>query len=274
MKKLENEKILTTQSSAGALRWDMLLEMQVAAFLPFEIYSFLNSSGWQKSQTVLDIGCGNGSFLAKLIPFFSKKEYMSIDSSIELISAARNNPDLSSVDIRHANFFDFEPDKCFDSITMRLVFQHLSGVEPVLAKLDNLLVSNGRVFIIEPDLQEFRNEPPTKLFFELLDEYSEMTRARGLNRNRIEHLVDDVGLNPKWSVASNKLMISPQVGPFVNKPLMQIFALWLEIFESSGLLKSNFTDVRKELEAWSIREDAFNCIGIRFIELEKVPTRL
>ncbi len=270
----QNLEILSTDDAARALRWNMLLDLQVAEFLPFEIHAYLKSQGWREARSVLDVGCGNGAYLERLRTFFPEKTYVGIDVSPELIAAGRNNPSLEGVTLVESDLYDYTASEPFDAIVLRLVLQHFSDPARLLNKLSQLLCANGRLFVLEPDPAQSHNYPETPKFTELLKNYGRDSARRNLNRGRLDDIEKHLARLPGWDLVENKVMISAQTGPFSHGSLMQIFSLWLDIFETSGIVHTDFAAVRQELDDWSKGDNAFSAFGIRFIELKRTPNKL
>ena len=274
MKTNQNVEILSTGSAARALQWNTLLELQVSEFLPFEIHAFLSSQGWCAASSVLDVGCGNGAYLDRLRTFFPDKRYVGIDVSPELIAVGRSNPSLDGITLVETDLRNFTSPEPFDAIILRLVLQHFSDTADLLDKLSQLLCANGRLFVIEPDPAHYGNYPETPKFMKLLENYQKETLRRNLNHARLENIEKHLSRLPGWSLVENTVMISAQTGPFAHTPLMQMFSLWLDIFETSGVVQSDFSAVREELATWSKGNNAFSAFGIRFIELQRNPQQL
>ncbi len=260
--------IVETRDPAAALRWNALLELQVAAYLPYEISHLLGSQVWAKAARVLDAGCGNGYFLSRLRQFFPEKDYTGLDISSELVEAARDNSGLHGVRIVHQDFFEFESDP-YDVVIMRLIVQHMAGLDRILERLNRLVTKGGTVFIVEPDPSVFLNYPRTPLFEKLLQDYVERTNSAGLNRGRLANLFSNIEEEGCWRLRGDTTVVAPSIGPFENSSLAQIFSLWIDLFERVPGLNVSFASVRKEIDCWSSQNFAFNQIGIRFIELER-----
>lgn len=97
---------------------------------------------------VLDAGCGNGRLLEALKN--KKIKYLGLDSSAELIKAARRNYPLH--EFREADILDLKnvPEKDFDHIFCLAVWQHIPSQELRVKFLKNLatkLKPSGRLII-------------------------------------------------------------------------------------------------------------------------------
>lgn len=262
-------KLLATSDAAASLRWSSLLELQVNAYFPYELSFFGSSETWRGARKILDAGCGNGFFLARLLKFFPNKTYTGLDISPELVKAAKFNHALGDAEIIQSDFFDYAPDGKFDVVIMRLIIQHMAGLTAIFEKLDALLKPSGSVVIIEPDTRTFSNYPATPKFMGLLAKYTEAASRNRLNRSNLSGLTDELSKLSGWKVSRDQTLIAPAVGPFSSSPLLQMFFLWIEVFERSGAVDFKFDDVRRELETWAENETSFNQVGVRIVEVMK-----
>lgn len=258
--------LLDTSQSLAHLQWSQLLELQVAAFFATELKALLSSPGWRKASRVLDGGCGNGYYLSQLRAYFPDKDYSGVDLSREHIEAARSNPQLSGTKLLHANLFDLETEELFDAIMLRLVVQHLHGLQPLLTALNRLVAPDGSVFILEPDPSAFQTFPETPLFFSLLQSWE---RASATNRAQLAGLPVLLSKLDGWMMVQCERHIVPAAGSFGRHPFLQIFSLWLDIFQRSRVLDADFGDVRRELDAWAALPTAFCQVGFVLIELRR-----
>ncbi len=67
--------------NSHAEQWSSLLEHQVALLCTTEFDWLLHSAAWQNSKSVVDVGCGNGDYLAALQSRFPAKSYVGTDTS-------------------------------------------------------------------------------------------------------------------------------------------------------------------------------------------------
>lgn len=262
--------LLNTSAALAHLQWAQLLELQVEAFLPTELQALLSSSGWHKARHVMDAGCGNGYYLSQLKAYFPEKHYTGIDLSVEHIRSARANPTLAGVALHHADLLDFQPDVLFDAIILRLVVQHLQGLEPLLASINRMLTEHGSVFILEPDPSAFKMWPEVPKFTSLLHSYDQANTTAQTNRAQLRELPALLGALPGWQVVSSRSYIVPSAGSEKTALLMQIFSLWLDIFERSRALETDFGAVRHELNLWSEQCKTYSQFGFMFIELKRM----
>jgi len=263
-----SEDILNTSNRQVMSSWDRLLEIQVDLFLPFEINYYLSNNAWTGAKRILDAGCGNGSYLSRLHSFFPDKSYTGIDLSPEMIEVAKSRYGDASFTFEQADFLQYQNSKKFDIVLMRLIVQHMSGFGEILKNAAKLLSPQGSLIIIEPDIEGFLNVPDTPLFGRLLKEYGEFTEKTAKNRallSRIDQLVDE---DPNWHVISQELVTVPRIGPHKDTKLLEMFFLWIELFEQSNVLDFPYSKVCEELDEWSLSSATYSQLGIRAIELE------
>lgn len=258
--------LLDTSQSLAHLQWSQLLELQVAAFFATELKALLASPGWRKAYRVLDGGCGNGHYLSQLRAYFPDKDFSGVDLSREHIEAARSNPQLAGTKLSHANIFDLHTAEYFDAIMLRLVVQHLDGLQPLLTALNRLIAPGGSVFILEPQPSAFQTYPETPSFLRLLQSWE---RASATNRTQLASLPVLLSRVDGWKIAQCETHIVPAAGCLARHPFLQIFSLWLDIFQRSKVLDADFADVRRELDAWAALPTAFCQVGFMLIELQR-----
>ncbi len=106
------------------------------------------AAGVEDGERVLDAGCGNG----RLLEAFTDKKitYLGIDSSAELVKAAKRN--YSQNEFREADILDLSgvPEKDFDHIFCLAVLQHIPSDELRVRFLKNLaakLKPSGRIIV-------------------------------------------------------------------------------------------------------------------------------
>jgi trans-aconitate 2-methyltransferase len=112
---------------------------------------------------VVDLGCGPGQLTAGLAERWPRAEILGIDSSAEMISAARQHAG-PRVDFRTADLRDFAPDRPVDVIVSNATLQWVDDHRSVLPRLVDLLAPGGWLAFQVPGNQ---NEPSHTLLHEL-----------------------------------------------------------------------------------------------------------
>lgn len=265
--KLDNP-LLSTRDPIAELNWSMLLELQVATYLPFELHFFFNWLGWHKAKRVLDAGCGNGYFLSQLRRYFPEKSYTGLDLSEEHVASARLSRELADVEFVHCDFLGYRPSQLYDVVLMRLIVQHMSGFDKIFEQLERTVRKGGSVVIIEPEPNLFLNYPETPIFENLLAAYAKSTKANNLNRANLSQMGEAISHRHKeWVIVQDRVIVAPSLGPFHASPLVQIFTLWIDIIERSRALSFDFSAAREEIRKWSNLEVSYSQIGVQLIEV-------
>ncbi len=76
-----NRRFLDTTSSEAAREWDQLLAYQADLLFADELRQLRSLPEWIAAGHVIDAGCGNGYYLAKLAAFFPNKRSISGSTS-------------------------------------------------------------------------------------------------------------------------------------------------------------------------------------------------
>ena len=253
------------------LRWDTLLEIQVNIFLPYELQYLIACPAWTGARSVTDAGCGNGYFLSSLQRYFPEKLYRGLDISEELIAVAKatyENPDLT---FECGDFFSFEPEATVDFLFMRLIVQHLRGMDDILERASRILRPGGSLLIVEPDPPSFMTFPTTPRFMELLQAVEVHGAKHKKNRADIAAIGAAVDKSDGWQLADDKTIVVSQTGPFANSMWQEMYLLWVDSLDSAGEFEFPFQLVREEIEDWAQTETTYSQIGIRFFALEHTP---
>ncbi|MBN2423436.1 MAG: class I SAM-dependent methyltransferase [Calditrichaceae bacterium] len=99
---------------------------------------------------LLDIGCGNGSFLFRMKQFGWIAEGIDFDKrAIEI--ALKNNLKVFNSNLRDINY----PDDTFDMIVLDNVFEHIYDLDALFTEVYRIMKPQGRVFINTPNIKSF-----------------------------------------------------------------------------------------------------------------------
>jgi SAM-dependent methyltransferase len=263
-------RILDMTSPDAAAAWDDLLTLQVELSFAHELSYFLESDALSSASSVLDAGCGNGEYVARLAPFFRTTAWTGIDSAPAMIAAAQQRFAGPRLRFLGADFFGFEPEAPFGAILMRLLIQHLTDFPAVLAHAARCAAPSGALFLIEPDLENTLTAPRLPAFETMIREY-EAAAARGKRlRTQINDVPAFVGRSPEWRLVDDQRISVPLTGPFGNGKITRMYLRWIELCERSGGFGYPFARVREELSDWAARPAAFVRFGVRIFRLERV----
>lgn len=266
-------EILDTSATKSAENWHQLLQLQAEMFLPHEISFFLSSKDWMNAGTVLDVGCGNGSYISMISDHFSEKSYTAIDVSPELISIAKRRNLRNDIKYELQDFYNLQSKQLFDVILMRLIVQHLDDFHSVLKHASKLLRPGGSLVIIEPDFKNSWNRPETPKFDRLLQGLNDYSVQNQTNRHILSELDSVARSTDDWTITQDVLSSVPYVGSSIDSSVLRLYKLWIDILDNSQIISLQFREVRSELQTWSERDDAYAQIGIRFLHLKHVSSK-
>jgi SAM-dependent methyltransferase len=129
-------EIWNWESPAGKLRWARRVKML--------------SSHLRPRMTVLELGCGTGTFTRELAR--SGADVIAIDVSPELLKIARADNSAPNVHYQTENAYALSyPDATFDSVVGSSVLHHLE-VEEALRNIYRVLKPGGTIFFTEPNM--------------------------------------------------------------------------------------------------------------------------
>jgi len=129
-------EIWNWETSAGRIRWARRVKML--------------SSHLKPGMTVLELGCGTGSFTRELAR--SGAEVFAIDVSPELLEIANANCSAPNVQYQIQNAYALTySDATFDSVVGSSVLHHLE-IEEALRKIYRVLKPRGTILLTEPNM--------------------------------------------------------------------------------------------------------------------------
>jgi len=101
----------------------------------------------KESLKVLDIGCGDSSFIYYMKKRHPNFKYYGLEISQELIDKAKNEPFLKDITLIKGDARDFKIDEKFDIVIMAGVLSIFDKFKPVLQNMINHMKSSGIGFI-------------------------------------------------------------------------------------------------------------------------------
>jgi 2-polyprenyl-3-methyl-5-hydroxy-6-metoxy-1,4-benzoquinol methylase len=130
------EKTWNWESPAGKVRWARRLRMLGSHLKP--------------GMTVLELGCGTGSFTRELAR--SGADIIAIDVSPELLEIAKTNCSVSNVRYQIQNAYALShSENMFDSVVGSSILHHLE-VEEALREIYRVLKPAGTIYFTEPNM--------------------------------------------------------------------------------------------------------------------------
>jgi ubiquinone/menaquinone biosynthesis C-methylase UbiE len=152
-------------------------------------------------KTLLDVGCGNGTFLSKVLNKFNV-EVSGIDISPGMIDKSKELLDgranLKVGDSEHLPWND----SSFDVVTCIASFHHYPAPELVLNEMKRVLKQEGILIIADP----FTTNNLLRFFANLLIKFSKSGDVRIYSQKEMIILLEKCGFKLiKWEIQGKKL---------------------------------------------------------------------
>ncbi len=134
-----------------------------------EHLDFLRRHGFDECSQILDVGCGNGTFVARLALDHPQIQFRGIDKRKQCIESGqkrvRENLEFSQVDMfARESTFDLS---LFDGFLMRYFLLHVDNAQKILELLKLKSKRPSRFWIIDLDWSQFSCHPTHKDFDKL-----------------------------------------------------------------------------------------------------------
>jgi SAM-dependent methyltransferase len=141
------------------------LNLQVKISYP-EHHDFLTRHGLNECSQILDVGTGNGTFVARLAEDHAEIQFFGIDKRKPCIDSCKHliskNFDVAQVDMfAREGTFDFSR---FDGFLMRYFLLHVDNSQKILELLKVKSKRPSRFWIIDLDWSQFNCEPQNAHF--------------------------------------------------------------------------------------------------------------
>lgn len=144
------------------------LNLQVKISYP-DHHDFLVRYGLNQCAQVLDVGCGNGTFVARLAQDHPRIQFVGIDKRKQCVESChkilRENFTAQQVDMfSRESTFDFTP---FDGMLMRYFLLHVDHAQKILELLKTKSKRPSRFWVIDLDWSQFSCSPHSETFDKL-----------------------------------------------------------------------------------------------------------
>ena len=129
-------------------------------------HAFMLKNGLDGCSNVIDLGTGNGTFLAAIAQKHPNISFTGIDTHEDMLRRARRKK-MDNVRWCDGDVNDFETVpgiKNADGALMRYILLHLKDTSTVIANLYNALPDGARLWIIDLDMEHFHCDPPHEAF--------------------------------------------------------------------------------------------------------------
>jgi len=169
----------------------------------FQIY--IERSRIKNGMSILDLGCGWGSFSLYLAKKFPKSKILAVSNSNdqgEYIQAESKKYKLSNINYLKLNMSDFNINQKFDRIVSIEMFEHMRNYYILLNKISTLLNDKGKLFLhifchdkyVYPYEVQSNSDWMTKYFF-----YGGMMPSFDI----LTFFQNDLKLTKSWKVNGN-----------------------------------------------------------------------
>lgn len=138
------------------------LNLQVKISYP-EHHGFLLKHGLENCRRVLDVGAGNGTFMARLVGDHPEIQFVGIDKRKQYVeSCKKRNLEAYHVDMfARESAFDFSS---FDGFLMRYFLLHVDHSQKILEFFKARARRPSKFWIIDLDWSQFSCEPKHETF--------------------------------------------------------------------------------------------------------------
>jgi SAM-dependent methyltransferase len=247
--------------------WDLMQREQVDFCIDLEWPFFYGSPAWHKSNTVLDIGCGFGYYLAKIAERFPGKQYAGYDISEEFIDIARRRFETENVkfDVGDAHAVKGQ----FDFILARLVFQHLPDPEHVLKSIADSVTPGGHLLIVDARDAWRYYYPELPRFMEFFRAFVDSQKIQSLNRDFVHRLPENAEKYSEWHLANAWEVVIPSTTPGNLKRFQTIYGELFHFIEETETVDVDYEALRAEWADWCSRPDAYTHAGLSIVLLQK-----
>ncbi len=133
-------------------------------------------------DTLLDVGCGNGTFLVRMRALGWTVSGVESDKRAVKVARERYNLDVRNSTLEEAEF----PEKYFDAVTLSHVIEHVHNPHSLLTECQRILKPGGRIVILTPNSESLGHrffkenwlglDPPRHIFVFTRDTLSRQVR--------------------------------------------------------------------------------------------------
>lgn len=266
--------------------WHVFLEGQAELFFEPEFQWIANQIWWNEAKNILEIGFGNGAYLAKLSDRFEQKLFYGIEKLPQSVNQANKCYARDKIAFHEGNAEVFNEQLCNSAnvILFRLTLQHLN--EPLLA-LQNAwqyLDSNGYVLIIDScDLAKKTSHPITAIDKALkVVAESQISHGKG-NRKITCEIVKilenkESPLSEFYEIIFNEFNLTGNVkyehclveGPKSRKLYFNHNLLFLTLLHRTYQISVDLSKGYDELNDYLKNENAWTALGTHHLVLKKI----
>lgn len=264
--------------------WDVFLQSQATLFFDSEVAWVGEQEWWHNAQNVLELGSGNGAYLAQLANRYPEKNYQGVDIIPELSQKANAQYGQSNLHFHSgdAQVYQADLEGSADVVLFRYTLQHLADPTAALNEAAKYLSKNGHIVILDAYDSAHQTNHPNPLIDDVMARVMEQQQQGGYgNRQITSQLLQsfqlDTGLLsdiykvifssidakgnfviPVWFVDKLKAI------PYVKHTLMML-ALVKRVYHVAVEMGAIFDELKRYLED----PNAWSAPGVHCLVLEK-----
>ncbi len=254
-------------------------------FFEPEFYWIISQGWWEKVKTVLDIGSGNGAYLAKLADQFQEKTFFGIEKLPLLVKQANERYAGDRVEFHQgdAEIFNKKLINSADVVLFRLTLQHLKRPLLALQNAWGYLPSHGYVLIIDSCDSAKKTSHRITAIDKALELVAESQRNNGIGNRRVTLEMLQMLENPQsqlselYEVVSSNLDVTGKAlyenirleGEQVRKRYFNHNLLLLTLLHRTYQVQIDISKAYNEFIEYLEDENAWTVLGMHYLVLKK-----
>lgn len=285
----DKERCAKLLEAAGlAELWSSFLQGQATLYFDQEITWLLQEESWRGASTILELGSGDGAYLALLSDRFKEKTFLGVESQPSSVAKARarfRSPQLT--------FFEGDAEKLypqylnqFDAVFYRLTLQHLKNPKLSLALAHQYLKKGGYLFVIDSHDSAQSSSHQIHSFEKATSQLVKQGQAT-LKGNRLitTQILEDLE-NKKSPLSSLYELVRTSLdvhGKRLEKGIcfessedrkryFNHALLFLTILKKGYAIPVDLSEAYHELQIYLSDELSWVCPGIHFLVLKKIDS--
>jgi SAM-dependent methyltransferase len=263
--------------------WNYFLKGQANLYFNQEADWLSQQDGWIEARAVLELGSGNGAYLARLLDMFGEKTYVGVEKQPAFV-------EQSNVQFGRAGLTFVEGDAevereeykgQFDAVLYRLTLQHLKNPKSSLVLAHEYLKQGGHVIIID-------SYDPAKISSHVIRSFDDASRQHNeKNRSTLKgnrHITMEIlrelengPLRELYEVANTSLdgmgnRLEKGVRFESEQDRKQYFnhaLLFLAILKKGYEVSVDLEEAYSELQVYLSDDQSWICPGLHLLVLKK-----
>lgn len=262
--------------------WDAFLEGQSKLLFPSDFKWLQKQAWWTNSSSVLEIGSGNGAYLAHLAEQFPEKKYLGIE--LLPLSVIQSNQQYAQEGLRfeegNAEIFNEKLKNSADVILFRLTLQHLEQPFLALEHAWHYLVPNGYLFIMDSCDAIRNSSPPMHELERTLKAVAEYQKEKGKGNRQISSEIlaqlqePESPLQSLYELVFNNLSKDSHLTKFEGTEQRKLYfthnLLFLTLLSRKYLMPADLNRGYDEAKVYLEDEGAWTTPGTHYMVLRKL----